>query len=54
MLNGFVLLIGLADGADVSNPVPRYDTLIQVFLADPADHNRALERAVHRCGALAL
>jgi len=31
VLNGFILLIGLAEGQEATNPVPLYDTLIQVF-----------------------
>ena len=31
MLNGLILLIGLAEGQEANNPVPLYDTLIQVF-----------------------
>jgi ABC-2 type transport system permease protein len=31
VLNGLVLLVGLTDGQEVNNPVPIYDTLIQVF-----------------------
>jgi ABC-2 type transport system permease protein len=31
VLNGFILLIGLAEGQEANNPVPLYDTLIQVF-----------------------
>ena|SRR5215211_290850 len=31
VLNGLVLLIGLTDGQETNNPVPIYETLIQVF-----------------------
>ena len=31
VLNGLVLLVGLTDGQETNNPVPLYDTLIQVF-----------------------
>ena len=33
VLNGLILLIGLTDGQEVGNPVPLYDTLIQVFFS---------------------
>jgi ABC-2 type transport system permease protein len=31
VLNGLVLLVGLAEGQEANNPVPIYETLIQVF-----------------------
>src|SRR5215211_7745643 len=31
VLNGLVLLIGLTEGQETNNPVPLYETLIQVF-----------------------
>jgi ABC-2 type transport system permease protein len=31
VLNGLILLIGLTEGQEANNPVPLYDTLIQVF-----------------------
>jgi ABC-2 type transport system permease protein len=31
VLNGFILLVGLAEGKEQVNPVPIYETLIQVF-----------------------
>jgi ABC-2 type transport system permease protein len=33
VINGLLLLIGLMDGKEVGNPVPLYDTLIQVFVS---------------------
>jgi ABC-2 type transport system permease protein len=33
VLNGLILLVGLTDGQEVGNPVPLYDTLIQVFFS---------------------
>jgi ABC-2 type transport system permease protein len=31
ILNGLILLVGLTEGRETNNPVPIYDTLIQVF-----------------------
>jgi ABC-2 type transport system permease protein len=31
VLNGLILLVGMTDGQEINNPVPLYDTLIQVF-----------------------
>src|SRR5919202_2236646 len=31
VLNGLILLVGLTDGVETNNPVPLYETLIQVF-----------------------
>jgi ABC-2 type transport system permease protein len=31
VLNGLILLVGLTDGQETNNPVPLYETLIQVF-----------------------
>src|SRR5215213_2626433 len=31
VLNGLILLVGMTDGQELNNPVPLYDTLIQVF-----------------------
>jgi ABC-2 type transport system permease protein len=31
VLNGLILLVGMTDGQETNNPVPLYDTLIQVF-----------------------
>src|SRR5215212_1877758 len=31
MLNGLILLIGLTDGQETNNPVPLYETLVQVL-----------------------
>jgi ABC-2 type transport system permease protein len=33
VLNGLILLVGLTDGQETNNPVPLYDTLIQVFFS---------------------
>src|SRR5262245_62456782 len=33
VLNGLILLVGLTDGQETNNPVPLYDTLVQVFFS---------------------
>jgi ABC-2 type transport system permease protein len=32
VLNGFILLVGWAEGQEATNPIPVYETLIQVFV----------------------